>query len=273
MNILSKSESQFRVSDSQRRREAVPAPAALRRSSTNETLSLAQSKTDSRTGTVTGTSSHPAREEDDETLASEDLNTVVTDNWSEFGNIMAAASAIAVIPSGASVRNHPAPPARIGMDFASESKDPGWKTTGEVAKRRMEHNLGVTALLTLLKPEDFQGTGLVVEDQEAVVRALDAHDLRSRLDAIWYGCLKVRTVAWRTCPLTCMPWRRCSCRMSQSCASSFFFFCLLCAHGPLICADIEGRDLACRGQTQLWIRSPLGRYALIPQSLFDSSLA
>ena len=37
--------------------------------------------------------------------------------------------------------------------------------------------------------------GLVVEDEGTVVRALEAHDLRSRLDAIWFGCLKVRTVA------------------------------------------------------------------------------
>lgn len=57
-------------------------------------------------------------------------------------------------------------------------------------RRQLQQRMGVRALLQLLKPADLVSTGLHCT-VDAVCDALEKCELRSRLDYVWCGCLKV----------------------------------------------------------------------------------
>jgi hypothetical protein len=167
MNILSKSESQFTAS-------RPPQKKMKRASSSGSTGQLVRSistaTADSLTTSRTDSSSAPAGEDDEATLATEATMRTAS-SWTENGAGM-------VVGLEDTVDD-----ATGGVNDSSGSTDR--------IRKKLQHQLGVEAVLMLLKPADLDGTGLTAAD-DSVHRALEACEVRSKIDYIWYGCLKVK---------------------------------------------------------------------------------
>jgi hypothetical protein len=165
MNILSKSESQFGAGPPQKRLKRASSSGSsgqlVRSASTGTADSLAMSRADS--------SSAPAGEDDEATLATEGTMRTAS-SWTENGAVMAAGL------------EEDADDTTGGMNDSSGSTDR--------IRKKLQHQLGVEAVLMLLKPADLEGTGLTAAD-DSVHRALESCEVRSKVDYIWYGCLKV----------------------------------------------------------------------------------
>jgi hypothetical protein len=165
MNILSKSESQFTA--------AGPPQKKLKRASSNGSSgqlvrSASTATADSLTMSRADSSSAPAGEDDEATLATEGTMRTAS-SWTENGAGMAVGLEEDADDTG-------------GMNDSSGSTDR--------MRKKLQHQLGVEAVLMLLKPADLEGTGLTAAD-DSVHRALEACEVRSKVDYIWYGCLKV----------------------------------------------------------------------------------
>jgi hypothetical protein len=168
MNILSKSESQFTAG-------RPPQKKMKRASSSGSTGQLVRSistaTADSLTTSHADSSSAPAAEDDEATLATEGTMRTAS-SWTENGAGMAAGLEEDTVDDAAG-----------GVNDSSGSTDQ--------IRKKLQHQLGVEAVLMLLKPADLEGTGLTAAD-DSVHRALEACEVRSKVDYIWYGCLKVK---------------------------------------------------------------------------------
>jgi hypothetical protein len=132
--------------------------------------SISTATADSLTTSRADSSSAPTGEDDEATLATEGTMRTAS-SWTENGAVMAVGL------------EEDADDATGGVNDSSASTDR--------IRKKLQHQLGVEAILMLLKPADLEGTGLTAAD-DSMHRALESCEVRSKVDYIWYGCLKVR---------------------------------------------------------------------------------